>query len=272
MARMPKSTLLYWNARVEQEGRKQLQMTIEDMEKELRKLYAGQSKELIHNLYDVWMKMERDMEEKGKTYLNDYYRTSAYTELLDHFNECAKALGGEQELITERYLIQAYEESKATIEQYAPKGLPKRSFNVPTAVDAKQVVHQVWCLDGKEFSDRIWADKRNLVRVLEKTMADSVARGISAFDIANEIRDRLKSNLFCAYRIARTEAAHAQVMGQTEKYQEYGFTHGIFLANDPCDECGYHDGQRYTLKEIQSLIPKHPNCTCSFLVDTEVGQ
>lgn len=122
-------------------------------------------------------------------------------------------------------------------------------------------------MDGKEFSDRIWKDKANLVRVLERTLADSAARGLGSFQIAMEIQSRLKSNIFCAYRIARTETAHAQVMGQTERYMEYGFTHGYYLATDPCDECGYHDGQRYTLRELQQLIPKHPNCTCSFLLD-----
>lgn len=269
MARMPKSTMLYWPARVAQENRRNLRATVEDMEGELRKLYAAQSKELIQQLYDVWMKMERDSEEKGKVYLNDLYRTDSYNRLLEHFNECARALGGTQEEITERYLIEAYERAKETVSKYVPSTVPKPTFVVPTAVDAKQVVHHVWCLDGKEFSDRIWADKKNLVRKLSKTLADSAARGLTAFDIAQEIQRDLKSNLFCAYRIARTEAAHAQVMGQTEKYREYGFTHGIFLANDPCDECGYYDGQRFTLTELQGMLPKHPNCTCSFLIDTE---
>lgn len=270
MARMPKSTMLYWPARVRQEQRHLYKKTVEDCERELRRLYGDQSKELIQRLYEVWLKMEKDREERGKVYLNDLYLTDSYNRLLEHFNECAKELGGSQEEITERYLIEAYEQAKETVEKYVPKGSVRQTFVVPSAVDAKQVVHHVWCLDGKEFSDRIWTDKRNLVRMLEKTLADSAARGVSSYQIATEIERRLRSNLYCAYRIARTETAHAQIMGQTEKYQEYGFTHGIFLADDPCDECGYYDGNRYTLKELQGMLPKHPNCTCSFLVDTEV--
>lgn len=102
------------------------------------------------------------------------------------------------------------------------------------------------------------------------TMADYVARGESAFEIARGITQRLKVNIFCAYRLARTETAHIQVVGQAEKYKEMGFTHAIYLANDPCSECAAYDGQRFTLDEIQGLIPKHPNCTCSFLIDVEV--
>ena len=267
---MPKSTRYYWTARIMQENHRNLLSTVEEMDGELRRLYERQTKALLADLYGVWMKMERDTEEHGHVYLNDLYRTDSYNRLLECFNSCAEILGGEQVEITERYLIDAYERAKRVVEQNVPDTYPRNTFVVPTAVDARQVVHHVWCLDGLEFSDRIWKDKRNLVRMLEKTLADSAARGLTSFEIAQEIKRRLRSNRFCAYRIARTETAHAQVMGQCDKYREYGFTHGVFQAVDPCGERAEHDGQRYTLTEIQRLIPKHPNCTCSFLVDAGV--
>lgn len=141
MARMPKSTLLYWPARVEQENRKGAQRTVEQMEDELRRLYKDQSEKLFQEIADVFMKMERDQEEKGKTYLNDLYRTSAYNELLQHFNSCAKELGAGQLEITERYLIRAYEQAKATVDKYIPDNIPLNTFSVPSAVDARQVIH-----------------------------------------------------------------------------------------------------------------------------------
>ena len=141
MARMPKSTMLYWGARVEQENRRNAQLTTEQLEAELRKIYKDQSRKLFQEIADVWMKMERDQEEKGKTYLNDLYRTEAYNDLLRHFNECAKELGAEQLEVTERYLVEAYERAKATVDKYVPKNVPLNTFSVPTAVDPKQVVH-----------------------------------------------------------------------------------------------------------------------------------
>lgn len=54
-------------------------------------------------------------------------------------------------------------------------------------------------------------------------MADFTARGENPYSIATGISKRLDVDLFCAYRIARTETAHAQVQGQTDKYKEMGF-------------------------------------------------
>lgn len=99
--------------------------------------------------------MERDSETRGKVYLNDLYRTNTYHELYQHFYNCCMALGQEQEAITERSLIKAYEEAKATVERYVPKSAIRQHFSIPSAIDATQAVHHVWCLDGKEFSDRI---------------------------------------------------------------------------------------------------------------------
>jgi hypothetical protein len=57
-------------------------------------------------------------------------------------------------------------------------------------------------------------------------MADFLARGENPYTMASGIAKRLDVDLFCAYRIARTETAHAQVKGQTDKYKEMGFTQG----------------------------------------------
>ena len=73
-----------------------------------------------------------------------------YMDLLKYFNDCAKALGGKQEEITEQELIYTYNYARGVIETYAPKGIVKPAFVVPQQVDARQLIHNVWCLDGKE--------------------------------------------------------------------------------------------------------------------------
>lgn len=245
-------------------------MTIEDCRKELVRLYEQAQGNLYQSIAEVWLKMDRDIERRGEPYLNDLYRTTNYNRLLEHFAALCKELGGEEERIIEKSLIRAYEEAQEVIEQYAPQGALKTDFVIPKAMDVKQIVHQTWCLDGQEFSDRIWKNKRQLLKELTTALNDFASRGESAYDMERYLSKRLGVSEFCAYRIARTETAHAQVSGQVDKYKEMGFTHGIFKADDPCDECGSHDGERYTLDQIRGLIPKHPNCTCYFLLDTEV--
>ena len=98
-------------------------------------------------------------------------------------------------------------------------------------------------------------------------MADFTAKGESPYKLSQEIVKNLGADEYCAYRIARTETAHAQIKAQVDKYKEYGFTHGRYYATDPCEDCSKLHGQPFTLDEIQTLIPKHPNCECSFLVE-----
>ena len=100
-------------------------------------------------------------------------------------------------------------------------------------------------------------------------MGDFTAQGVSPFKLAQEITKNLQTDLYSAYRIARTETAHAQIQGQADKYKEIGFTKAIWLATDACEECEALDGQEFSLDEIQRMLPRHPNCTCSFLL--EVG-
>lgn len=100
-------------------------------------------------------------------------------------------------------------------------------------------------------------------------MADFTARGETPYAIASGIKKRLDVDLYSAYRIARTETAHAQIKGQVDKYEEMGFNRAIWLATDACDECAELDGQEFDLDVIQTMIPRHPNCECSFLLVIE---
>ena len=104
---------------------------------------------------------------------------------------------------------------------------------------------------------------------LAHTMADFAARGVSPYEISRGIVERLGVDEYCAYRIARTETAHAQIASTASKYKSMGFTHCRFNATDPCEDCKALHGKLFTLDEIQGVIPKHPNCECSFLL--EVG-
>ena len=237
----------------------------------LAALYSDQREKLYHQMEDTFLKMLDDAAEHNKIYLNDLYRTNQYHVLMGYFNECAKGIGAEQVKITEEALLDIYELAKATVEKNVPQGALRAPFIMPSSApletSAKQVIHQTWCLDGKEFSDRIWQNKQALVKDLNKTLADFASRGETPYNMAQGIVQRLEVDEYCAYRIARTETAHFQIKGQTDKYKEMGFTHGIFNATDPCDECKKLDGNKFTLDELSTMIPVHPNCECSFLLD-----
>ena len=260
----------YWQDRVREQNERNRKRTNDETKRLLRQLYQEQSEILHAELGDIFLKMLDDAAGHNRIYLNDLYRTNNYHRLINHFNECAKAIGGEQVKVTEDALLNVYALAQATVEKNLPKNMITPTFVVPEAINPEQVIHQTWCLDGKEFSDRIWQNKQALVKDLTKTLSDYAARGETPYNMAQGIVKRLEVDEYAAYRIARTETAHFQVKGQIDKYKELGFTHGRFNATDPCDDCAALDGLLFTLDELESMIPKHPNCECSFLLETEV--
>lgn len=258
----------YWIRRVKEMNQKAVQLNTEQAQKELLKLYQNQSNELYYRIMHVFAKIDNDKLENGKIYLNDLYRTNTFHLLLKSFNESAKKLGGKQVIVTQKYLLNTYQMAQDIIAKIEPQAGKMRPMYInPKTIDAKHAIRQTWCLDGKNFSDRIWLNKNEMIASLSKHLQDNLTVGKTAYEISRDLKDRFMVEQFKAYRLARTEVAHAAIVGQTNKYKQMGFTHGTFVASDPCGDCAKYDGQKFTLDELQSMIPLHPNCQCSFLLD-----
>lgn len=256
----------YWVERIEREKKAARKRMLKETNQELRKIYEKQSQLLYDELLRVLIKIENDSAD-GKLYINDLYRTNKMYELINYFNKLSLAIGGKQITITEKALIRAYEEAQQIVGEAAPKSIVRPSFFVPQALDTKQIVNQTWCVDGLDFKSRVWKNKQALVTDLSTSLGDFIVRGKSSYQVAEGVAARLGVDEYNAYRLVRTETAHAQIQGQTDKYRELGFTHGRFKATDPCDECGRLDGKLFTLEELSHMIPQHPNCECSFLLE-----
>jgi SPP1 gp7 family putative phage head morphogenesis protein len=265
---MPRKDLEhYWPDRIIERNERNLKLTTKECEKELTKLYAAQGELLRDEINKVLLKVVSDLANGNELLINDLYRNRRYWRLLEHINQNLTNLGKEEISITEKHLIKMYEITEQVIEDNVPEGLIKDSFLVPQVIDLKDVVHHTWCLDGKEFSDRIWTNKQKLNQQLQKSLADSVARGLSPWAIAQEIEKNMETSAYNAYRIARTETCHIQIYAQTQKYKEMGFTHGKYLGTNCCDECKKLNGQRFALDELEKLIPHHPHCTCTYTLE-----
>lgn len=263
----------YWQKRVQQEEDKMYRASVKSVENELKDIYQQQSEILINNINKVYLKMENDAKTRGEPYLNDMFRIVRYGEFLEEFNKRAKAIGGKQNRIQEKELIAVYDQAKDTVGKYAPEaGIV---FVKPERVSAKDAVKVAWCLDGRNFSDRIWADKEELVKSLYKTTEDCVMRGETVYTITKEIQKRLNVSLSNAYRLARTETAHAQISANVARYKEMGWEYGKVSADRysdrTCEECLDLDGQIFTLDEIETKLPIHPSCRCSFVLVNNNG-
>jgi len=263
---------LYWYGRILKALEAEANRSNKETKKALEEVYEEEADQIYHRILDTLDKIAADSAD-GNLYVNDLYRTDRYQRLLNYCEKHLRMLGRKQNKIIEDHLINQYERTQQIIDKYIPdseKYFTEDTFLQTSAISAKDVVHHVWCLDGQEFSDRIWKDKSKLLQGVKKGIMDGVIQGKSPWEIAKTIRDYTGNTNFNCYRVARTETAHIQTKASVDRYTQYGFTTGTFLASPTCcHECQANNGKEYSLRQLESLLPVHPNCTCSFTLNTK---
>lgn len=257
----------YWQDRVREQQDKQYKRLTRDTERELAAIYREQGLEIRNLILNVFSKIQAAKDTNEPIQANDLYLNNRYWKLLEEINERLTKLGQAQIEITEPAIVQAYQETIDTIDENIADSVQNVDVSLLNArmIDANQVVNQTWCLDGKNFSDRVWQDKAKLLTNMKKALADALVQGKSPWEIAKSMSDTMGVSRRNAYRLVRTETAHAQTYAQTERYKQYGFTKGKFLASpNCCEHCHEHDGEVFTLDELETLLPVHPNCRCTY--------
>lgn len=253
----------YWEKRIQEQLEHAYDRTDAQTTKALAEIYTQTAQQVQADILKVYSKVSEL--KQGDIQMNDFYLNRRYWNLLDTLNERLNDLGQAQIKITEPAIIDLYNQALAAIEDEAPDFLVERSFLVPSAVDGKQALFQSWCLDGKNFSDRVWEDKAKMLAEFKRQLNTCIIQGKSPWQAAEKIAKRLDVSENSAYRLMRTETAHAQIYAKTEKYKSYGITQGKWKASaDCCEICAAHDNEVFPLERFQTLLPAHPNCRCSF--------
>jgi len=160
----------------------------------------------------------------------------------------------------------AHTEAVATAYQYAMYNLSKGTGVVPafSQLNTRTIDNILKTkFYGKNYSDRIWANKGKLVKNLREELASAVASGQSYSKTANNIRESYGVTRYEANRLIRTETNHFNTLGSVESYQSAGLEEFIFVATLDARTstiCQEHDGKKYTMKNLDVQPPLHPNC------------
>lgn len=263
---MSKNKKQYWQRRIIEQEEKAYSRTEKETRQELAKIYKQCAEELQTEIVKVYSKVD-SLKQGEKVLMNDFYRNKRYWSLLNRMNELLSSLGEEQIKITEPAIIELYEQSLAAIDENVPAKYVSQEFLNTKIVDGKQALFQSWCLDGKNFSDRIWEDKKKMLTELQKQLNTCIIQGKSPWEAAVKVAERLEVSETNTYRLMRTELAHAQIYAKQERYKQLGFTQGKWIAaSSCCEECQQYNGNIYALDKIKNMLPAHPNCRCSFAV------
>lgn len=113
---------------------------------------------------------------------------------------------------------------------------------------------------------------------MNRTLADGLAAGDSPLKVAKALEERANLPEARARTVARTEVMHAHSEGQLDGMQELGVEEvGVMVewstAGDDrvCPICKPLEGVVLTIDEARGLIPRHPNCRCTW-IPANVGE
>ncbi len=131
-----------------------------------------------------------------------------------------------------------------------------------------------------EFA-RTWILQRSLtlaksinlttMEALRRELALGFEAGESIQQLTKRIEGYFTENAkYRAEMVSRTEVISASNEGAIHRYELSGIGRVEWLANPAsCTECLAEDGQVYDIADSHGRIPKHPNCTCTWIASLE---
>lgn len=135
---------------------------------------------------------------------------------------------------------------------------------------------------SQALSERIHSELSNtasdLATRIKRVLADGKAATYSQQRIRKLIKQEIDKKFNDAIRIIQTEITRSHAEGQLSAFSKLGVqrvgvlvewtnpNRGVSAKGNPspCNLCKPLLGTTYTLKEAKGLIPRHPNCMCSF--------
>lgn len=186
-----------------------------------------------------------------------YIKTSRYVE------ELAKS----QNLSMRSLLSEVYEDSvyKTAYEAQKLKG-KFSTFKEVAKQDIETAVSKPWASDGKDFSQRIWENKAQLMNTLQTEMTRSFMIGEGVAPLINRIQKRFNVSFSNARRLVETETAYVQEKAMLGTYDALDVEQYQILAVldlKTSDICRHLDKKVFDRKDAKPGITMPPfHCYC----------
>ena len=182
-----------------------------------------------------------------------------------------EALRNKENEMLEDYLIKNYEDTYYHSLYEISKGLNlKTSFATLDKNKINQVITKPWLKDGKNFSDRIWQDKEQLINTLRTKITQSFITGSTldeaVEDISKFVSDKIKNKEYVARRLLETESAAYASKAQIEAFKSIGVEQYEIVATldlHTSEICQEMDKKVFNISDQEigvTVPPFHSHC------------
>ena len=141
------------------------------------------------------------------------------------------------------------------------------AFNTIDTNVVQQLINQIWCADGKSWSQRVWENVNQLSETLNEELVHCVVTGKPSGKLKQLLQERFNVSYSNADMLVRTELAHIQTQASQQRYRDYGIQQVEVLADKDerrCEVCGKLHGKRYNINDVMP-VPAHPRCRCCMI-------
>lgn len=257
----------YWAERQAKAQEKLTSKNIKETEAQLKKYYLNSMKKVIGQFEQTYNKLLLSIAEGRDPTPADLYKLDKYWEMQGMLKQELQKLGDKQAALFNKKFIEEY---KQIYEALALKDdLFFREISTETA---QQMISQIWCADGKNWSNRIWKNTDKLQEALNENLIDCVLTGKKTTQLKNLLQEQFNVSYNRADSIVRTEMAHIQTQAAQQRYLDYGIKEVQVWADKDerrCDVCGKLHEKRFPIGGAMP-IPAHPRCRCCIIPVVEV--
>ena len=246
----------YWAERMAESQQIIADKTAGQIEGQLARYYKRTMEQTIKDFTTTYEKVLAQIAEGKNPSPALLYNLSSYWEAQGALkNELMKLGDKEVELLSKQF--------EATFRKiYEETALPITEVFSPIEFsNIKQFTNQIWCADGKSWSERIWSNTEKLQQLLNDNLQNCVLTGKKPSELAALLREQFNVGFYNSNMIVRTELAHIQNQAALERYKSYGVSKVEILAEDGCEHCQELADKVYEIAEAP-VVPIHPNCRC----------
>ena len=257
----------YWVQRHERAKQKLTDKGINKINKQLKKYYQTCMNSVIKDFeatYDKFLAAVADGKEPTPAWL---YSMDKYWQMKGQLKQELQKLGDKEAALLSKEFTEQY------MSIYEASALPSdKSFSKIDKSLAVQMINQIWCADGKTWSQRIWGNIDRLQETLNESLINCVVTGKKTTELKRLLQERFGVSYRRANTLVRTEMSNIQNQAARQKYLDSGLTKYEFLGRKEGSGCGHSpdchklDGKKFLLVDMEvgrNAPPMHPNCRCS---------
>lgn len=252
----------YWANRMENANNVLTERHRKLIDKQMRKYYQSISAQVIAEFEDTYNKLLATMEAGKAPTPADLYKLDKYWQTTKQAEKQLTKLGRKQiSLLTKNFRTQFYD----AYNYFKMDSTPM--FNTIDKGAVEQLLQQIWCVDGKSWSQRIWENTAALQQTLNDELIHCVAAGKNPSHLKQLLQERFNVSFNRADVLVRTELAHIQTQAAQQRYKEYGIEQmQVWVDEDErtCKICSKHEGEIYSVHD-RMPVPFHSRCRCCMI-------